>query len=136
MDVCAENYGVIQPSAILHHFLHIYMYEHVIIINLCLLSSGAEHSYDLPPLVKGFNNHINHLIHSRLLLHNINAFHSPKETHQVFLFAKTSLLLQYPWLRLNDGTNHIHRVLFVHMYNTYIHIYMRPERTKESREDE
>lgn len=53
---------------------HIYMYEHVIIINLCLLSSGAEHSYDLPPLVKGFNNHINHLIHSRLLLHNINAF--------------------------------------------------------------
>lgn len=50
------------------------MHEHGIITNLCLLSSGAEHSYDLPPLVKGFNNHINHLIHRRLLLHNINAF--------------------------------------------------------------
>lgn len=105
------------------------MYEHVITINLCLLSSGAEHSYDLPPLVKGFNNHSNHLIHSRLLLHNINAFHSPKETHQVFLFAKTSLLLELSMAKA-ERRYKPYTPSIVCTYVQYIHTYIHADQGK------
>lgn len=58
--------------------------------------------------------------------------HSPKETHQVFLSAKTSLLLEYPWLRLNDGTNH-NTPSVVCTYVQYIHTYIHAAGTDQGK---
>ena len=67
MNVCADTYGVIQRRIIRHHlYMYIYTYVHVIINNLCL-------SYDPAPCQRIQQPHY-HLLHSRLLLHNINAF--------------------------------------------------------------